>query len=381
MLFFYRFLSKLNRISQKVCIILIFFGIAYPLPGWCAEQILKKEETHSFSSGRKVVRILTIDGGGVRGIIPATLLEGIEERLEANSGEKVSLAQYFDIMSGTSTGGIIVLGLNAGMSAEDLAQLYFKNGETIFPTAGMFNKGLTGPKYDAAPLETLLEEKLGNKWLKDALSHVIIPADDLGQKLGYLFDSHEAKMKSHNFKMKDVARATSAAPTYFEAATIQDEKGYSHIYLDGGLYANDPTFEAIQAAEKNFPGCDLFIVSLGTGEAPRKFGDLSLVKGGKLAWASEIAGVLMDRAQDKHLNVLKGIQSLMAQQGRKVKYHRIQVFVDASIIGLDDTKSIPKLREAGKYLLNPLNPERKYEEIMQIVDELEKYQQTLEYLC
>jgi len=374
----YRLIDKLYGIPKKVYTALIVCTIGNVLPAWSSMDTIDNLSSPS-GNGRKVVRILTVDGGGVRGIIPATILEGIEEQLHTGlkSGErKAPLAEHFDIMAGTSTGGIIVLGLNAGMSAEGLAKLYLDHGKTIFPDAGMFNWGVNGPKYDSGPLENLLKDHVGDTWLKNAPSHVLIPADNLGQKCAYLFDSHEAgKLKSHNFKMRDVARATSAAPTYFAAAQIKDEKGNDiHTFVDGGLYANDPAFEAIQAAEKEFPGCDFFILSLGTGEAPRKFGDLSLANGGKVAWAKEISGHLMDRAQDRHLNVLKSLKSLMAQQARTVNYHRIQVFIDPSITALDDVKSIPSLRQAGLFLLNPTNTTSTPEEITKIVKELKYYQ-------
>lgn len=172
--------------------------------------------------------------------------------------------------------------------------------------------------------------------------------------------------------MKDVARATSAAPTYFEAATIQDEKENAHTYLDGGLYSNDPTFEAIQMAEKRFPGCDLFIVSLGTGETPRRFGDLSLKNAGKLKWASAIPGELMDRAQDRHLKYLETLKAVMEQQGRNVKYHRIQISIPIELSELDVAGNIRSLREAGNYLLNPQNVKGEYQELMEIVESLER---------
>lgn len=348
---------------------LIYFLIMISLPAYAMDE---KEWERKYP--RNIVRILTVDGEGVRGIIPVTILEGIEEHLQAKlEGQKVNLAEYFDIMAGTSTGGITVLSLSTGKSAEELAKLYLDEGENIFKPIGKIGKlkSYTGPKYKARSLEKVLKKHLGDIWLKEASAQVLIPADDDGQKCAYLFDSHAARLKSYNFMIRDVARVTSAGPTYFKAATIKDEKGYEHTYLDGGVYANDPTFEAVQKAEERFPGCDIFIVSLGTGEAPRKFGNLSL-KGGKLAWAEPISGHLMDGAQDWHLQYLEHLKSLMQQQGRNLEYYRIQVPIDPLIKEMDVAKNIRSLREAGNFLLDPQNPQGHYLKLTGIVDNLMK---------
>ncbi|WP_051908387.1 patatin-like phospholipase family protein [Candidatus Odyssella acanthamoebae] len=369
-----------KRISKWYPILMTLIALS---SSWAMEQEGKTEMLPSSSlahspSERQVVRILTIDGGGVRGVLPATILEGVEERLEAKLKEKVQLADCFDIMAGTSTGGIIVLGLNAGKSAEDLVKFYRDYGQTIFPPVSTWGKitSWAGPKYDAHPLEKILAEQLGDKWLSDSIGDVLIPADNMGEQCAYIFNSSRAKkLKSQNFRMKDVGRATSAAPTFFEAATIQDQKGEEHTFLDGGLYANDPTYEAIRRAEKKFPGCDLFIVSLGTGEPPRKFGDLSLKSGGKVAWAPKIADHLMGRHQDRHLKVLEGLKESLENQGRNVEYYRIQLPIEEVISDMDKAANIENLRQAGLFLLNPENPMGYYKTLKQIVSRLQDYKE------
>ncbi|WP_198027141.1 patatin-like phospholipase family protein [Candidatus Paracaedibacter symbiosus] len=351
-----------------------------------AQAMQKDELAEAFSPPeRKVVRILTIDGGGLRGIIPATVLEEIEKRLSNHFGEeKVRLAEYFDIMAGTSTGGAIVLGLNADKSAKDMVQLYLKDWERLARPVESLKKiksfflrrksKLEAPKYDARSLEEVLTEQFGETWLSESISHVLIPAENIGQSCPYLFDSHLAqKFKGHNFKMRDVARVTFAAPSYFEPATIKDEKETGvHTFIDGGLYANDPTFEAVRTAEKEFPGCDLYIVSLGTGEAPRKFGDLRLKDGGKIQWASQIADKLIERQQDLHLRVLETLRESMKQQGRKIEYDRIQIYIAENLMSLDSTqKNIQTLRQGALFSLNPASPQ--YPTFNQTVEKLKKY--------
>jgi len=374
---FYKLLNKVNRISKRVYAPLIAFAIFFSLPVGAMED-------GDGGSDRKVVRILTVDGGGVRGIIPATVLRGIEEQLHTGKREeeKLPLAEYFDIMAGTSTGGIIVLGLNAGMSAKNLVDLYLNHSEDIFPPVGLWDKAAsyTGPKFSHEPLEKILDEKVGDRWLSESVSHVLIPAENMGQTYTHLFNSAEAKkFESQDYKMKDVARATSAAPTFFEAATISNREGDESTFLDGGVSANDPTFEAIEIAEQKFPGCDIFIISLGTGEPPRKFGDYSLKTAGKIGWAPKIADELMTKQQDRHLRVVHSIKNDRIQQDRKFVYHRIQVSIDRSIADMDNAENVKSLRQAGLSLINPLNPSGVYsvitDQIIKVLEENPEVQQ------
>jgi patatin-like phospholipase/acyl hydrolase len=380
----YHWAQEFQKTIKRSIVLLtvVCFGLSSTFAMDKPEKEGKMEVVHSSSmshpsSERKVVRILSVDGGGIRGILPITVLEGIEEHLQAEAeGEEVRLAEYFDIMAGTSTGGIITLGLNAGKSTTDLVRLYLDEGKKIFAPVSAWGKvkSYTGPKYDARALEEVLQNQLGDKWLNESISHVVIPADNLGQKCAYLFDSQQARLPSHNFKMRDVARATSAAPTYFGAATIKDKKGLDeHTFLDGGVFANDPTFEAVQAAEKEYPGCDLYIVSLGTGEEPRRFGDLSLKNGGKIKWASQIADELMTKQQDRHLIFLEALKESMKQQERNVEYNRIQLSIPEHLAVMDKAENIPSLRQAGMSLLNPQNSSLSYNMLMDIVRHLHDY--------
>lgn len=388
---FHKLVSKHNRISGKIWVLLVSFVIILPISAMEGEEekvqtfhmknVLERGQREG-GTERKKIRVLVIEGGGVRGIIPATILEKMEEELRAECGKEARIAHCFNLMAGTSTGGIIVLGLNALdpkkphlNKASKLSKLYLEQGDKIFPELGKFKKiqSVIRPKYDASPLEKVLEENLGNNvWLSDSCSHVLIPADDMGQQTAYVFDSLQAKkFKSENFLMKDIGRATSAAPTYFEAAKIKDKKGYSHTYTDGGTYANDPTFEAVAKARKLFPEQDLFIVSLGTGETPRRFGDLSLQSGGLKDWAPEIAPHLMRRAQDRHLQYIEHLSEEMTKNGQQVDYYRVQLTIDSSISAMDKAANIGKLREAGLYITNSIN-RGEYKDYQSIIEELKQ---------
>lgn len=173
--------------------------------------------------------------------------------------------------------------------------------------------------------------------------------------------------------IKDIARATSAAPTYFQAATIKDQLGIgSHTYVDGGMYANDPTYEAVRAANRDDPNCDFYIVSIGTGEEPRKFGDLSLADAGLIKWGQSITDEMLRLSQDKHLLYLKDLGNNMRQSGRKVIYHRLQLVLPESLVAMDDISHAQGLFDAGNFVVNPQNPEGTYEKVEAIVEALKK---------
>jgi TPR repeat protein/patatin-like phospholipase/acyl hydrolase len=313
---------------------------------------------------KKTVRILTIDGGGLSSIIPVTILEKIEEQLRGeHPDQQIHLAHYFDIMAATSTSSILVLTLSAHLSAEDIARLYLASPYKLFCTSSSLSEGQ--PSYDAQALEATLQEFFGDKWLKESASHVLIPADNLEQKCAYLFDSHYARHPSYNFKVKDVARAACARLNDFSPVTIKDEKGMDdHTFADGERYAYDPTFEAIKVAEKEHPGCDLCIVSLGTGEAPRRFGDLILTRGDTIP-LSQSSQATMRHQKDRHLGYLDYIKRAFKQQGRKVKYIRLQVPVDSSLIHASTLDSLKSLRAAGLSFTNPQHKKyKKFEKVL-----------------
>ncbi len=163
-------------------------------------------------------KILSIDGGGIRGIIPAMVLAAIEERTNK------TIAESFDLIAGTSTGGIIALGLTkddgngkAQFSANELAELYEKRGKEIFSRSlwkGITSVGtLAEEKYPHQNLEKILEEYFGNEPLGSALINVLISSYDIQNRTPCFFKSWRDEWKT--VEMRHVARATSAAPTYF----------------------------------------------------------------------------------------------------------------------------------------------------------------------
>lgn len=250
--------------------------------------------------------ILSIDGGGIRGLVPALILRELEGRLRAR-GKTEPLHRYFDMMAGTSTGGIIAAGLTApskddqtkpAMSAENLVRLYHDEGENIFAkdkfrglreALTRFNvDALMQEKYDARALEELLEGYLGKAVLSDALTNLVITAYDIeARRAVFLVGGPELGQGPTDFFFKDAARATSAAPTFFEPERVSDIRtGRAHVLVDGGVFANQPSICAYAEAKHLWPEESLEILSLGTGYQTRRFAYEDAKDWGPINWIS-----------------------------------------------------------------------------------------------
>ncbi|MET0622003.1 MAG: patatin-like phospholipase family protein [Pyrinomonadaceae bacterium] len=323
-------------------------------------------------------RILSIDGGGVRGIIPALVLAEIERR----TGKRV--CELFDLIAGTSTGGILALGLTKPKTdgarvpqyaAKDLVKLYEEQGSRIFSSSllhSIFALGnVLDNKYPSGPIEDVLAEYFGDTMLSQALTSVLIPSYEIELRSAFFFKSHKAagrtlvkgeEQKDYDYPMRDVARATSAAPTYFEPGLIDkldnvDDKEGSYALIDGGTYANNPAMcalaEAICTTRFHKRLDEVFMVSLGTGQQTRERPILYReAKGwGTLGWATSILSVVFDGVGDTvHFQT-----GLILRPGPRAGYHRLQVTLPEGKdrYKLDDTRpsTISELKDMAKSLI------------------------------
>lgn len=239
--------------------------------------------------------ILSLDGGGIRGLYSACLLQIIES--EITGGEHVS--DYFDLIAGTSTGGIIAVGLGFAMSATSLVDLYSEGGERIFPPIRYrqtkrnfenFGKNLTHPKYDHRPLETLLYGALKDSVLGESSARLVIPAFMVPTSEIAVFktDHHPDYKRDHRTFAWEVCRATSAAPTYFSP---HERNG--RAFIDGGLWANNPILVAVTEALSCFDvsPAQLRILSIGTGNQPYQI-SLKDARGGLWNWRTLVLGAM-----------------------------------------------------------------------------------------
>jgi predicted acylesterase/phospholipase RssA len=239
-------------------------------------------------------RILSLDGGGIKGLFPATVLAELERRYLG--GE--SVAGYFDLVAGTSTGGIIALGLGAGLKASELAAVYERRGTEIFPEptrspVGRMRAWWRAKRhylhyhYERDALENILIGILGNKPLGDSVVRLCIPAFEGKHSEVFVFKTpHHRDYKFDRFEpMVKVAMATSAAPTYFRPLEVN---GYTLV--DGGVWANNPVMLAVIESLICFHvGRDqIDVLSLGCGEDPYVVTQAQMDAGGKLAWSDVI---------------------------------------------------------------------------------------------
>jgi uncharacterized protein len=254
-----------------------------------------------------VVRILSIDGGGIRGIIPTMVLQAILGKTKAQDA--------FHIIAGTSTGGIIASALSKPnpLSLDQILSLYVDHGYEIFDkdAENRFH-AVGGPRYQPDALESQLKAQLGDTYLSEVKdtellvpSYAIkLPEPDVNGNTSapMFFRSWQARgvlltgkpADKNDFKLADIARATSAAPTYFPPVSIQNKTGQSFTMIDGGVFANNPTVCAMVEAYHLYHSTEFLIVSLGTGSVPVRIDADAAAGWGDIAWAGPIISILMD---------------------------------------------------------------------------------------
>ncbi|MFZ0391122.1 MAG: CBASS cGAMP-activated phospholipase [Calditrichia bacterium] len=288
------------------------------------------------------MKVLSIDGGGIRGIIPAMVLAEIEK----TTGK--SIAESFDLIAGTSTGGILALALTIPgdggkprYTAEDLIALYEKEGSRIF-SRSLWHKihaigTLAEERYPADGIEEVLDQYFGETELKEALKPILISSYEIERRFPFFFRSERAKKRSdYNYPMKKVARATSAAPTYFEPLQLSTENaGEYYALVDGGVFANNPAMCAYaEICAEHREVKDFLLVSLGTGELTRPLLYNETKNWGLIGWAQPLLSVVFDGVSDTVDYQLQ--QFLPDGEDGKPRYFRFQVRLDEGSDDMDD---------------------------------------------
>lgn len=212
----------------------------------------------------KNIKVLTIDGGGIRGVAILPQLRKLEKEL------KGTVTNNFDYLGLNSTSGIIGVLLAIGYSVDQVEEFYFKHGENIFKKKA-FRWGIFKSKYDVDYFEKILDEIIGDKKLSDLNINIVVSATNYSNryddKLVFLFKSERARLDpSADFYLKDVVRATTAAPIYFRGFKITSVDGKTKLLLgDGGLCINNPSHMTFIEASRNNPGCAFSVLSYSTG--------------------------------------------------------------------------------------------------------------------
>lgn len=310
----------------------------------------------------KPLKVLSIDGGGIRGVIPAMVLAAIESR----TGKPVS--ELFDLIAGTSTGGILALALTkpdahgkAQYSAADVVSFYEKQGRRIFHEpafAKILSLGnLLDERYPSEGIEAVLDEYFGETRFGEALVDVLIASYETERRFPFFFKSRSARTRyDYDFPMKAVARATSAAPTYFEPYKLTTG-GLREYYslIDGGVYANNPALCGYVETKAHYPQREeVLVVSLGTGELTRPLRYEDARRWGLAGWAKRILDVVLDGASTTVDYQLR--QLLPPGPDGSRRYWRFQVRLHEDNEALDDAR--PRNIRALKLLAESLIRER-----------------------
>lgn len=231
-------------------------------------------------------QILSLDGGGIKGIFSAAVLAALEHDLG------ITITDHFDLIAGTSTGGIIALGLGLGMRPYEIVEFYLKEGPKIFPKWWGVKRlqHWLFRKYSSLPLESGLKKYFGEKTFGQSKKRLIIPSYNIGEDDVYLFRTphHERLRRDFRVPAWKVALATSAAPTFFPCC-----RGIDSVRLvDGGVWANNPTMVGIVEAYGTIgvPLNSLWVLNIGTSDEVVHRHD-RLNHGGILSWARRSAAL------------------------------------------------------------------------------------------
>jgi patatin-like phospholipase/acyl hydrolase len=228
-------------------------------------------------------KILSLDGGGVRGYLSILILEKLEKALNRILNEEKVIAERFDLIAGTSTGGIIAAALAVHKSAKEIREIYEKMMKTVFtPTS----KGIKKPKYNQKILKKILKEIFEDKTLNDVKTHLCITSVDIATSKPKFFKSPYLDIyhQRADEKLVDITLATSAAPVFFPLASTK----HFHFLADGGLIANNPSMIAVLEGYKITKDFEkIKLLSIGTGEMTKMPYDVKKIEeyGGVIAWA------------------------------------------------------------------------------------------------
>jgi uncharacterized protein len=281
-------------------------------------------------------KILSIDGGGIKGVFPLAFLSGIEETLDNKIGD------YFDLIVGTSTGGIIALGLGLGYSAKELLEFYERLGPKVFvPKKKNIISSFFNTKYDSTNLEKELQDLFGDKRLGESNTRLVIPSYNLDRREPHVYKtSHNERLQmDYKVKVVDVALATAAAPTYF--SSHETEHG---IYLvDGGVYANNPTGLAVVEAMTLLGWKPEEFKVLSIGCTNELIDTKNLRNKGKAFWATKVSETFMSAQSSQSM----GTAYLLANSREHNNIYRIDQTVLPGKFKLDGVEKIKELRGLG----------------------------------
>jgi uncharacterized protein len=334
-----------------------------------AVQIAERQEpSNTMNTGSQPkYKILSIDGGGVRGIVPAMILAEIERRTQTQ------IFSLFDLIAGSSSGGILALGLTkprldvpkssapvAQYSAEELMQIYLEYGAEIFyepfweQIFGRVEDIFMQPKYTAEGRSEIIHQYFGNTLLEHNLKEVLITSYDLDRRIPIFFTNKPEKQQLESkkfrklcrgFSLADAALATSATPTYFPPYRFANANAnQAYTFIDGGLVTNNPANLAIVEAQissrvqqqiLNLE--DILVVSLGSGALTSFHPYQEVQKWGQLQWTKPLLNIAIDGGGEVVAGELERLFDAV-RQGDRTNYYRFQPFLTSELEAIDNTK-------------------------------------------
>lgn len=335
-------------------------------------------------------KILAIDGGGIRGIIPAIILTEIEKRTQKQ------IFSLFDLIAGSSSGGILALGLTkprldlagsdsppvAQYSAEELLQIYLEYGAEIFyepfweQLLGQLEDIFVQPKYSSEGREEIIKQYFGDSPLENNLKEVFVTSYDIEQRIPIFFTNKLEKQQTKSkkfrklclgFTLTDAALATSATPTYFAPYRVSSSHNTDGFYtlVDGGLVANNPANLAILEAQisrqENQQALnieDILVVSLGTGSLTSVYPYDQVKNWGLLQWTKPLLNMVLDGGSEVVAGELERLFEA-TNKGHKTSYYRFQPFLKSELEDIDNAKpeNLRQLQTLANILIQEKNQE------------------------
>lgn len=363
----------------------LFFKVIFICANHSYSFILgSEEELNPLYVAEHTSTSLSIDGGGIRGILPSMILENIQKRIDERfPTTRIPLIKLFDVTGGTSTGGLIALALNRPhdrdrelpyFTAAEIVKKYEEYGPKIFsPDMRRYwtstGGGLYRGKYNRKGLEDFLKECCGDYTLADSLSHLVIPVYDKLRKEGSHFCSDKAAREpENNFDAYAVGLSTTAAPTYFDPYETHSKGGKKIIGVDGGVINNNPSALVLAAARESDANKNLFMLSIGTGRLKEEE-TTPAKRRSSFSWIPEAITNGLEIAQ-----MFMEVQPLMKEQevertmrAKKYPYYRIQFELPSELMAMDNgtVENIHALKAFGRnYIIE-------HDELLQkITDEL-----------
>ena len=315
----------------------VAYTLEHPLP----LEERNMDEIIGITELKRRYRILSLDGGGIKGTYTAAVLESLEKFTGKSIGE------HFDLIAGTSTGGIIAIAIGLGIPLRQILDLYMEKGGVIFPAQaqGLVGRTLTllrhfrKPKHSQTLLAQALGQVIGDRKLGESKSRLVIPAFNAVNGDIQLFKTAHTPAYQMDYRRPaaEVALATSAAPTFFSA--FQDNRG--GVYLDGGVWANCPAVVALTEATSilGWPLEQIDLLSIGTTRAPFEVGRARR-QAGLFGWNVGVIELLQQAQGSGMLGIAKALtkQSLL----------RIDEATRPGRFSLDNSAEVSDLRALGE---------------------------------